>query len=278
MTSKYKVGLIVGHGLDDMDIIRNPMPRPVTTIFGDPSNLLIECMINGMECAIMPRCPESPYIPPNLINYRANVWALKEAGCTHVIDIVTSGSLKEEIKPGSFLMPDNFIDFTNGRSHTFFDGKSGSLPGALLCPMDPPFCEPLRKFLLDAFNKADINCSDGGVGVTVNGPRFSTKSESLMYQKLGGDFVNMVLSSDSILCKEAGMLYACIAFITAYDSWKDGNKYNAKVIKKVKATHKATIEKLINACVGQIGTRDWDKEIEDLKKETSQGSKCICKK
>lgn len=104
------MGLIVGYGLDDMDIITNPMPRPVTTIFGNPSSSLIECRIQGVECAIMPRDSVSPTVPPNLINYRANIWALKEAGCTHVVDIVTAGSLKEEIKPGDLVVPDSFID------------------------------------------------------------------------------------------------------------------------------------------------------------------------
>lgn len=104
------MGLIIGQGLDDMDIIRNRVPRPVTTIFGDPSNELIDCIIEGMECAVMARDATSPFLPPNTTNYRANVWALKEAGCTHVIDVITAGSLKEEIKPGDYLMPDNFID------------------------------------------------------------------------------------------------------------------------------------------------------------------------
>lgn len=85
---------------------------------------------------------------------------------------------------------------TNGRNHTFFDGKAGSLPGSLLCPMNPPFSEPLRKFLLAASSQAGVQCKDGAVGVTINGPRFSTKAESCMYQKLGGDFVTMCLSSD----------------------------------------------------------------------------------
>lgn len=104
-----QVGVIVGCGLDDLDIIGSRVERPVTTIFGDPSGVLIECVIEGMECALISREGIS-HRPPNMINYRANIWALKEAGCSHVVDMVTAGSLKEDIKPGDFIFPDNFLD------------------------------------------------------------------------------------------------------------------------------------------------------------------------
>ncbi|KAI4467788.1 s-methyl-5'-thioadenosine phosphorylase [Holotrichia oblita] len=265
MTSKYKVGIIVGYGLDDMDIMTNPMPRPVTTIFGNPSSSLIECRIQGVECAIMPRNSVSPTLPPNLINYRANIWALKEAGCTHVIDILTAGSLKEEIKPGMFIIPSNFIDFTNGRSHTFFDGQPGSPSGVLLCPMTSPVCESLRKLIVDVAAKTGVQCKNGGVGITINGPRFATKAECKMYQMIGGDFVNMAFSSDAILSKEATMLYSGIVLIANYDSWKDDTKVTMKNIKKMKSTNRENLQKLIADIVKQIGEADWDKDIENLK-------------
>lgn len=161
--------------------------------------------------------------------------------------------------------------------------------------MNPPFSEPLRKHLLKAAEASGVKCVDGGVVVTVNGPRFSTKTESVMYRNLGGEMINMVSASDvknknlilhlqiilacafqAILSKEAAMLYACVIIITGYDSWKDGAKVNQKAIKKQKTANRENIEKLLAACVRSVGERDWDKEIEDLKVGSCCNSELIC--
>lgn len=150
------------------------------------------------------------------------MWALKEEGCTHVLVTTACGSLREDIHPGDVVILDQFIDKTFKREPSFYDGKTeGIPPGICHAQMDKPFCERTREILIKTCEDLGIVHHSKGVTVTIEGPRFSSKAESIMFQKLGGDVINMTTIPEVCLAKEAGLCYASIALPTDYDSWRD---------------------------------------------------------
>ena len=158
---------------------------------------------------------------PSCINFRANIHALKQEGCTHVIATTACGSLREHIHPGHIVILDQFIDRTCKRETTFYDGKPGSLPGICHMQMDLPFCKKTSSVLIKAAKKLQLKCHEKGTVVTIEGPRFSSKAESMMFRSWGCDVVNMTAVPEVCLAKEAGLCYASIALPTDYDCWKD---------------------------------------------------------
>jgi 5'-methylthioadenosine phosphorylase len=153
-------------------------------------------------------------IMPSAVNYRANVWALKELGVTHIIATTACGSLREEIEPGHLVFPDQFIDRTRARKSTFHEGDQ-----VVHISMADPFCERLRKILIDTAAAEDIPHHSAGTVVTIEGPRFSTRAESQMFRLWGGDIINMSTVPEAVLAREAGVCYAVAAMSTDYDSW-----------------------------------------------------------
>ena len=160
-------------------------------------------------------------IAPSHVNYRACVWALKEEGCTHVLVTTACGSLQEHIAPGDIIILDQFIDRTHRRDGSFYDGKPGSPHGVCHLQMDLPFCERTRQILIKACEKLELKHHKKGVVVTIEGPRFSTKAESVLFRSWGADIVNMTTVPEACLVKETGMCYASIGLPTDYDCWKD---------------------------------------------------------
>lgn len=160
---------------------------------------------------------------PTNINYRANIYALKQEGCSHVIATTACGSLREEFRPGDFAILDQFIDRTTKRPSTFYDGAATSPPGVCHIPMAYPFCDRTRQLLLDvARDIIGLWCvHDHATMVTVEGPRFSSRAESLMFRSWGADLINMTTVPEVVLAKEAGLSYASIAMVTDYDCWRD---------------------------------------------------------
>ena len=158
---------------------------------------------------------------PSLVNYRANIEALRLQGCTHVLATTACGSLREEIHPGHIVILDQFIDRTHKREVTFYDGKDGSLKGICHIQMDHPFCERTRGILIQATKEVGLTCHEKGTTVTIEGPRFSSKAESHMFRSWSCDVVNMTTVPEVCLAKEAGLCYASIGLPTDYDCWKD---------------------------------------------------------
>ncbi len=158
---------------------------------------------------------------PSLVNYRANIWALRLQGCTHVLATTACGSLREEIEPGHIVILDQFIDRTHKRKATFYDGKEGSPKGICHIQMDHPFCERTRDILIRCAKEVGLTCHDKGTTVTIEGPRFSSKAESNLFRSWSCDVVNMTTVPEVCLAKEAGLCYASIGLPTDYDCWKD---------------------------------------------------------
>ena len=200
---------------------------------------------------------------PTNVNFRANIWALKELGCTHLIVSTATGSLKEEIKPGQLVIIDNFIDRTTKRKQTFYDGND-SLLGVCHLPMEPAFCPRSRQVVIDAAKELGMDIHESGTVVCIEGPRFSSKAESFMFRGWGADLVNMTTCPEVVLAKEAGLCYAAIAMATDYDCWKD----QIVCVTDVMETFKKNVTKvtdLILATIPKIAAMDWTDTINDLK-------------
>ncbi|PLX11932.1 MAG: S-methyl-5'-thioadenosine phosphorylase [Marinilabiliales bacterium] len=214
-----KIGIIGGSGLEKPDILQNPEYVTLQTKYGEPSSKIITGKIARSDIAIISRHGFEHKIPPHNINNAANIIALKELGCTHIIATTACGSLREQIKRGDIVFPDQFIDFTKNRRVSLFDEFP---PGEMKhTPMAKPFDEHLRSSLISIADQQGITYHKTGTVVTIEGPRFSTKAESHMYRQWGADIINMSTAPECIIANEAEIPYASIAMSTDYDCWKE---------------------------------------------------------
>ncbi len=215
-----RTGIIGGSGLEDPGIIGSPEEVIIETPYGDTSSSLLCGSIRGADVVILSRHGRDHTIPPSAVNNRANIFALKKAGCTHILATTACGSLREEIGRGDLVIPDQFIDFTRHRSITFFDRfDAGDLKHQ---QMADPFDQYLRNLIISTAHKKGLRVHERGTMITIEGPRFSTRAESRMFRMWGADIINMSVAPEVILANETGIPYAAIAMSTDYDCWKDG--------------------------------------------------------
>ena len=194
-----RIGIIGGSGLENPDILKSPLEKNVDTPFGATSSPLLSGSLNGREIVILSRHGWHHTIPPSKVNNRANIYALKEAGCTHIITTTACGSLREEIGRGDLVIPDQFIDFTRHRDVTFFDEFE---PGKMNhTPMADPFDKNLRNLIIASADKIGLGIHKSGTIVTIEGPRFSTRAESRMFRAWGADVINMSVAPEAVLCQ-----------------------------------------------------------------------------
>ncbi|MDD2822547.1 MAG: S-methyl-5'-thioadenosine phosphorylase [Candidatus Daviesbacteria bacterium] len=210
------IGIIGGSGLDDPKILEKPITKIINTPYGKPSDKLTIGKISNKKVVILPRHNKKHTLNPTNVPYQANIWALKQAGCTHILATTACGSLKEEFTPGELVFPDQFIDFTKLRNLTFFHNK------VIHTAMAQPFDEKLRQKLAQTAKQLKIKYHASGTIVTIEGPRFSTIAESKMFQLLGADLINMSTVPEVILAAELAIPYQSIAMVTDYDCWKKG--------------------------------------------------------
>lgn len=214
-----RIAIIGGSGFEDPDLLKDPDPILLNTPYGDPSSDFLSGKINGVEVILVSRHGKNHTITPTQVNNQANIYGIKELECTHIIATTACGSLRENIKPGDLIFPDQFIDFTRFRPNTFFGEFD---PGELKhTPMADPFDADLRKILAEEAKKLNLNTHQSGTVITVEGPRFSTRAESRMFRAWGADIINMSTAPEAILANELGIPYAAIAMSTDYDSWND---------------------------------------------------------
>ena len=217
--SRNKIAIIGGSGLEKANIIKNPGEIVISTKWGKPSAHLKEGLIGDTPVVFLSRHGADHSIPPSAVNNRANISAIKEAGCTHILTSTAVGSLRDEIKPGHLVVPDQFIDFTRLRHLTFFENFKES--GVQHVSLADPFNAQMRSTLVDVLKELEFSFHDKGTVITIEGPRFSTRAESHMYRILGADIVNMSIAPEAILAAEAGLPYATVAMSTDYDAWKN---------------------------------------------------------
>jgi 5'-methylthioadenosine phosphorylase len=254
-----KIGIIGGSGLEDPGILKDSSAQKVTSPFGEPSSELLCGKIEGIDVVIISRHGKGHTIMPSNVPYQANIHALKEVGCTHILATTACGSLKEEIKPGDLILIDQFIDRTTKRKSTFYEADH-------VChiPMAEPFCNDLRKLLFEKASELNLNCHKEGTAVTIEGPRFSTKAESNMFRQWRADVVNMTTVPEVVLAREAGLHYAAVAMATDYDCWMEGETVDIECILRTLKENVQNATKLIIAAIPEI--REYvDSCSEDIK-------------
>ena len=213
-----KIGIIGGSGLEDPKLLTNIKEEDVSTPYGNPTSALTHGTINDKEIVLISRHGKQHQFSPTEVNYRANLFALKQVGVTHILATTACGSLKEEIGRGHFVVLDQFIDFTKHRVNTFADKF---INGVVHTPMATPFDENLQKLFFQSATSLNFPIHQNGTVVTIEGPRFSTKAESKMFRLWGADVINMSIATEAALANELHIPYAAIAMSTDYDCWKD---------------------------------------------------------
>ena len=213
-----KIAIIGGSGLENPAILKNATDLKMETPYGAPSSDFKCGFINGREVVILSRHGRQHTISPSQVNNRANIWAIRELGCTHILATTACGSLRQEIGRGDFVVLDQFIDFTRHRPITFFESFE---PHQMKhTPMADPFDPFLRSKLIETAYELKMKLFETGTVVTIEGPRFSTRAESNMFRSWGADVINMSTAPEAILANELGIPYAAIAMSTDYDCWK----------------------------------------------------------
>jgi 5'-methylthioadenosine phosphorylase len=223
------IGLIGGTGVYDPGILKDSKKIKANTPYGIPADEITLGKIAGKEVAILPRHGANHFFSPSKVPFRANIWALKELGVTKIISVNAVGSLKEELKPGHFVFTSQFIDRTTKRDQTFYETKK-----IAHVSVADPFCNDLRQILIKKAKELDYDFHYQGVCVVIEGPRFSTRAESILFKSWGADTVNMTLVPEVVLAREAEICYANIAMVTDYDAWKDHAVTNTDVVKVMK--------------------------------------------
>ncbi len=211
-----KVGIIGGSGLDDPDILSNAKEITVDTPYGPPTSTLTCGSIEGVDVSIIARHGKDHSIYPSKVNFRANIHALKEQGCTHILAATAVGSLREEIEPGHLVFPNQFIDHTRKREVTFFDQNE-----VVHTSMADPFCSNLIELFSTTADKMGLAYHKNKTVITIEGPRFSTRAESHMFRSWNADIINMSTVPEVCLAREMKMHYAAIAMSTDYDCWHE---------------------------------------------------------
>jgi 5'-methylthioadenosine phosphorylase len=209
-----KIGIIGGSGLYSMAGLTNTREVRVKTPFGDPSDAIIIGTLEGKRVAFLARHGRGHVYSPSDINYRANICALKMLGVERIISVSAVGSLRDDLPPLDFLIPDQFFDRTRGRVATFFGGGIVAHVG-----FDKPTCTHLSAHVAEACDRAGVKAHRGGTYICMEGPQFSTLAESNTYRQLRFDVIGMTNLTEAKLAREAEICYATIAMITDYDCW-----------------------------------------------------------
>ncbi len=215
MSQSPILGVIGGSGLYNMSALKNVGIIDIETPFGKPSSPIVLGELAGKQVAFLARHGIGHILSPTEVNYRANIFALKSLGVRRIVSISACGSLKEELKPGHIIIPDQIFDYTRStRQQTFFgDGIVAHISSA------DPFCNHLSEQTFNAVKNAGAFVHRGGTFITIEGPRFSTKAESHVFRTLGMSIIGMTASPEAFLAREAEICYATMAHVTDYDVW-----------------------------------------------------------
>ena len=216
LSSSVDIGIIGGSGFYEIDGFSQTDKIDINTPFGKPSDSLILGELNGVQVAFLPRHGAKHQLLPSELNYRANIYALKSVGVSHIVAITAGGSLRQDRPPLDLVIPDQIIDRTVQRKSSFFgDGIVSHVSFA------EPFCPVLSQLLYDTASQIVDHVHPKGTLITIEGPAFSTKAESKLYQQWGADIIGMTTCQEAKLAREAQICYAALAMVTDYDCWKD---------------------------------------------------------
>jgi 5'-methylthioadenosine phosphorylase len=241
------IAIIGGSGVYAIEDVKNIKEVRIKTPFGNPSDAIVLGTLGGRDVAFLPRHGRGHKLMPSEVNARANIYALKSLGVEHIISISACGSLKEELKPRDFVIPDQIFDRTKGRPCSFFGkGIVGHISFA------EPYCRNLSKLLYGSAGELNIPAHSGGTYVCIEGPQFSTKAESEVYRKLGFSVIGMTNLPEAKLAREAEICYSTVALVTDYDVWKEGEEVTiGEVIANMNANVE-NVKRLIKVVVPKI--------------------------
>jgi 5'-methylthioadenosine phosphorylase len=212
--SQWVLGVIGGSGLYDIEALQDRRTLELATPWGAPSDTLLQGTLAGVRVVFLPRHGRGHRIGPTDINYRANIAALKMAGCTDIVSVSAVGSLRSELAPRTFVIVDQFIDRTFARVKTFFEtGLVGHVSVA------EPVCPRLASLVAAAARRAGATVVEKGVYIVIEGPQFSTRAESLLYRSWACDVIGMTNMPEAKLAREAELPYASVAMVTDFDCW-----------------------------------------------------------
>ncbi|XP_059099168.1 S-methyl-5'-thioadenosine phosphorylase-like [Tigriopus californicus] len=269
----FKIGIIGGSGFYDLEELTEAQEVTVETEFGIPSDNLVTGKIDGVDCVVLARHGKGHKINPSEVNYRANIRAMEKLGVTHILASTACGSLRENYKPGDFVILDSFIDRTTKRAQTFHDQASGPNFGRVChIPMSPAFCDASREIVVATGKKLGLTIHESGTMVTIEGPRFSSKAESLMFQQWGGHVINMTTVPEVVLAAEAGLSYVSVAMVTDYDCWRPHSEaVSVEAVMVVLKENVHNVKKLFMETVKNMGAADWNEVIQKNKAKAKGG-------
>lgn len=258
MKQRADIGVFGGSGF--YNLLPDVKEVWVNTPYGLPSDKIALAEMHGKRVAFLPRHGKDHVLPPHKINYRANLWAMKELGVTRIIGPCAAGSLQPEIEPGDFVVMDQFVNKTYGRSDTFYEGP-------LVCHVSPadPYCLTMRDLAVSTGRKLGITVHDKGTIVVINGPRYSTRAESKEYRQNGWQVIGMTQYPEAYLARELEICYTGIALITDYDCGLEDNPTIDPVShEQVLKVFNSNIEKLKKLLFAMIANMPLERD-------------CVCK-
>ncbi len=242
--ARAEIGVFGGSGL--YTLLEAAEEIKVDTPYGAPSDPITIGEITGRKVAFLPRHGKRHQYPPHTIPYRANLWAMKSLGVTRIVAPCVVGSLQPHIKPGDIIVCDQFIDRTRGRKDTFYDG-----PVATHISTAEPYCPELRRIVVEAAEALGFSLHPKGTVVVIQGPRFSTKAESLWFKGQGWDVINMTQYPEVVLARELEICYTTISLVTDYDVWKE-EPVSAGEVQRVFSANIENVKRLIQRVTPSI--------------------------
>lgn len=242
-----KAGIIGGTGFYDPGLLENEKESMIATPFGDV--VLKSGYHRDKEILFLPRHGEQHSVPPHLVNYRANIWALRDAGAGVVLATAAVGSLNQGMQPGEIVLVDQFLDFTKSRPVTFYEGGK---EGVLHVDVTNPYCTTLCQHLKETAGQLRIGVHDQGTYVCTEGPRYETAAEIRMFQMLGGDLVGMTSVPEVVLAREAGLCYATLALVTNYAAGISPHPLSHQEVVDMMGRSQAVLRQLIFAAIESL--------------------------
>ena len=243
-----KIGVIGGSALYSIEGLTDIEKLGIDTPFGKPSDYITAGKLGGVGVAFLPRHGKGHRLSPTEVPYQANIYALKSLGVEHIISVTAVGSLREEMKPGDLVIPDQLIDRTRNRPGSFFDG--GIVAHVIFAE---PFCPVLSQTLFETAREVDTAVHQGGTYVAMEGPAFSTRAESNLYRSWGASLIGMTALPEAKLAREAEICYATIAGVTDYDCWQEScAPIPIDVIMETQRRQTRKIGEIISLAVGRI--------------------------
>ena len=246
MGDQAEIGIFGGTGIYDSELLQDTKEVSIDTPYGKPSDTITLGTFKDRKIAFMPRHGKKHIIPHHMINFKANIFAFKELGVKRIIAPSAVGSLKEEIAPGHFALPSQFLDFTKSR-----DGSFSENGRVIHISVAEPFCPELKDVILNTAKNQNISIHSDCTYVCIEGPRFSTKAESKFFRSTGADIIGMTLVPECQLAREAQICYASISTVTDYDVWSD-KPVTAKEVLETLSKNVTTTKKLLTFLIDEI--------------------------